>query len=62
MRVRVIAVLVCLTLAGFSRAIAQDMLVTNLADLAEQAFSGVYSLYVPFSPWEWHGYSMRVWI
>jgi hypothetical protein len=59
---RLSAVLLAVCLSGFTfatqRACAQDMLVTNLADLAEQAFSGGHSFYIPFSPWEWHAYSL----
>jgi hypothetical protein len=51
----VLASALCLTT---QRLRAQDVLVTNLADLAEQAFSGAHSIYISFSPWEWHGYSL----
>jgi len=40
-------------------ALAQDNRVaTNLADLAQQAFSGVHSIYLPFMPWNWQAYSL----
>jgi alpha-tubulin suppressor-like RCC1 family protein len=31
---------------------------TNLADLAEQAFSSDHSFYLPWTPWEWRAYSL----
>jgi hypothetical protein len=38
---------------------AQDgTIVTNLADLAYGAFSGEHSIYLPFEPWHWQGYSI----
>jgi uncharacterized repeat protein (TIGR03803 family) len=31
--------------------------ITNLAQLAQEAFSGDHSLYLPFTPWQWQAYS-----
>jgi len=46
----------CLALLSLS-ARAQEV-ATNLVDLAEEAFSGNHSLYLPWTPWEWHAYSL----
>jgi hypothetical protein len=35
---------------------AQDVTITNLAQLADVAFSANYSLYLPWAPWQWRAY------
>jgi hypothetical protein len=39
-----------------SQAPAQDVTITNLDQLAQVALSANYSIYLPFSPWDWRGY------
>ncbi len=42
-----------------ARVIAQDCAIaTNPADLAQQAFSGDHSLWLPNEPWHWQAYSL----
>ena len=42
-----------------ANAFAQDgVIVTNLADLAQGAFSSEHSIYLPFEPWHWQAYSI----
>src|SRR5580704_1470517 len=36
---------------------AQDLTITNLAELADVAFSANYSLYLPWTPWQIQAYS-----
>ncbi|HXI84036.1 MAG TPA: hypothetical protein VNL17_08105 [Verrucomicrobiae bacterium] len=38
-------------------ATAQDTTITNLAQLADMAFSANHSLYLPWMPWQWRAYS-----
>jgi hypothetical protein len=49
----IVPVLVALTA---TTAIAQDVTITNLAQLADVAFSANYSLYIPWTPWDWRAY------
>ena len=37
--------------------VAQDVTITNLAQLANVALSANYSLYLPWTPWQWRAYS-----
>jgi hypothetical protein len=41
-------------LAGVT--LAQDVTITNLAQLADMALSANYSLYIPWRPWQWRAY------
>jgi outer membrane lipoprotein-sorting protein len=34
------------------------MTITNLDQLAQEAFSGDHSIYLPFTPWQWQAYSL----
>ncbi len=36
--------------------LAQDVTITNLAELTKMAFSANYSLYLPWTPWQWRAY------
>jgi len=38
-------------------AFAQDVTITNMAQLADIAFSGNYSVYEAWTPWEWQAYA-----
>jgi hypothetical protein len=61
MRRRVLFILVILLIAllwAFPTTQAQDMLITNLTDLAVQAFSANHSMYLPWTPWQWQAYSL----
>jgi len=52
----------CLALATglcvLSAAQAQDLMITNLDQLAQEAFSANHSLYIPWTPWQWWAYSI----
>ncbi len=37
---------------------AQDLYVTNLDQLVAEAYSTDYSVYLPFSPWDWRAFSL----
>jgi hypothetical protein len=39
-----------------SQALAQDVTITNLDQLAQVALSWNYSIYLPFSPWDWRAF------
>ncbi len=51
----------CLLLSAllwaFTAAHAQDITITNLDQLAQVALSANYSIYLPFSPWDWRAYA-----
>jgi hypothetical protein len=55
---RILVILLTALLWAFPTTQAQDMLATNLVDLAEQAFSSDHSFYLPWTPWEWRAYSL----
>ncbi len=57
-RRRVKALIVTCAVVGLaSHALAQDIMITNLNQLAQVALSANYSIYLPFSPWDWRAYS-----
>lgn len=60
MKARVLCVLVLFLVAllwAFPTVQAQDIVITNLAQLSQEAFSGNNCLYLPFMPWQWQAYA-----
>jgi len=49
-------VLACVVVRLTSQALAQDVTITNLDQLVQEALSANYSIYMQFSPWDWRAY------
>jgi hypothetical protein len=46
----------CAVVGLTSQALAQDVTITSFDQLAQVALSANYSIYMPFSPWDWRAY------
>jgi hypothetical protein len=56
-RWRNLCIISMLALTMVTTSVGQDT-ITNLAQLAQEPFNGVHSLYVPWTLWQWRGYSI----
>lgn len=56
LRLTTLSLILFWALAGVAP--AQDVTITNLAQLADVAFSGGHSISLPWTPWQWHAYSL----